>query len=419
MPIYSGAIPVWAYKSGELRPKYFSGDQTGIQGAFDYVGSNAGSKVWLGPGTASGLTNFTVFGKTMIEGGGPLTTSLIRSSSATGNFFREKTGAEGNASGATGVVMRNIGLYGNGSAGDGINFGNQGGASFNSLAYLSDILVRDFPTGTAVNLNANAIHCRDVWGFASLNGFKLTGGANHISGLWTEDNTGTQVIVQSPWNTFDHVQIEQHGSAPSGPLIDVTGGSASENLFNGVYMDIGTNLTQLIILRSGCSKNMFTHVRVNSNAHTWTNTIYVDVWTSGTGMITPIMQFTDFANNSEAWDYDQSDNTQLIRSGAVIADYRFGLTDAATIAVDASKGRAYAVTLAGNRTMGAPTNPRTGQRISFEIIQDGTGGRTLAWNAAFKHAWVDTGNTLSKRSTIDFRYNGANWVQVGAQSPYF
>lgn len=54
------------------------------------------------------------------------------------------------------------------------------------------------------------------------------------------------------------------------------------------------------------------------------------------------------------------------------------LTDAATIAVDASLGRIYRVTLGGNRTLGAPTNGEDGQEIEFEITQDGTGSRTLA-----------------------------------------
>jgi hypothetical protein len=94
------------------------------------------------------------------------------------------------------------------------------------------------------------------------------------------------------------------------------------------------------------------------------------------------------------------------------------LTDAATITVDAASSDFFTVTLGGNRTMGAPSNPTKWQRIMFKILQDGTGGRTLAWNAAFKHAWSDTGNTLNKFSTISFVYDGTNWAQDGAQSPY-
>ncbi len=54
------------------------------------------------------------------------------------------------------------------------------------------------------------------------------------------------------------------------------------------------------------------------------------------------------------------------------------LTDAATIATDASRGNHFRVTLGGNRTLGAPTNPTDGQRVLWEIVQDGTGSRTLA-----------------------------------------
>lgn len=53
------------------------------------------------------------------------------------------------------------------------------------------------------------------------------------------------------------------------------------------------------------------------------------------------------------------------------------LTDGASIALDASLGNHFRVTLAGNRTLAAPTNPVDGQRISIEVIQDATGSRTL------------------------------------------
>lgn len=96
----------------------------------------------------------------------------------------------------------------------------------------------------------------------------------------------------------------------------------------------------------------------------------------------------------------------------------FTLTDAATIAVNAMVGAAVKVTLTGNRTMGAPTNATNGQRILFTIVQDGTGGRTLAWNAVFKQTWSDAGNTAAKRSSIAYVYDGTNWNQDGNQTPY-
>lgn len=54
------------------------------------------------------------------------------------------------------------------------------------------------------------------------------------------------------------------------------------------------------------------------------------------------------------------------------------LADAATIATDAATGNHFRVTLGGNRTLGAPTNPVDGQKALWELIQDGTGSRTLA-----------------------------------------
>ena len=55
------------------------------------------------------------------------------------------------------------------------------------------------------------------------------------------------------------------------------------------------------------------------------------------------------------------------------------LTDAATIAVDLSLGNNFAVTLAGNRTLGDPTNVTAGQSGVIVVTQDGTGSRTLAY----------------------------------------
>jgi hypothetical protein len=99
---------------------------------------------------------------------------------------------------------------------------------------------------------------------------------------------------------------------------------------------------------------------------------------------------------------------------------RVQLTDAPTIAVNAALANSFYVTLFDNRTMGAPTNPSAGQRILFTIIQNGTTAAcTLAWNAIYKVTWSNTGNTASKRSLIEFEYDGTNWVQCSLQVPYF
>ena len=60
------------------------------------------------------------------------------------------------------------------------------------------------------------------------------------------------------------------------------------------------------------------------------------------------------------------------------------LTDAASIAVDFSKGNNFLVTIGGNRTLAAPTNAVAGQTGNIYVIQDGTGSRTLAYNTAYQ-----------------------------------
>lgn len=60
------------------------------------------------------------------------------------------------------------------------------------------------------------------------------------------------------------------------------------------------------------------------------------------------------------------------------------LTDAATISWDASLAPVATVTIAGSRIMAAPTNLKAGGLYGLIVTQDGTGGRTLTWNAVFK-----------------------------------
>ena len=92
------------------------------------------------------------------------------------------------------------------------------------------------------------------------------------------------------------------------------------------------------------------------------------------------------------------------------------LTDGSTITWDASTQDVAKVTLGGNRTLGSASNGTTGQFISLLIIHDGTGSRTLTWNAAYEFA-SDTAPTLTTTANLGdvfvFRYNGSKWLEVG------
>ena len=94
------------------------------------------------------------------------------------------------------------------------------------------------------------------------------------------------------------------------------------------------------------------------------------------------------------------------------------LTDASTVATDASLGTYFRVTLAGNRTLGTPTNPTDGQRILWEFTQDGTGSRTLTLSSAFIFGADITSITLStdasKKDIMGAIYNSglSKWLVV-------
>ena len=60
------------------------------------------------------------------------------------------------------------------------------------------------------------------------------------------------------------------------------------------------------------------------------------------------------------------------------------LTDAASIAIDASLANLYTVTLAGNRVLANPTNLQPGSNFEIRLTQDATGTRTLTYGTAYK-----------------------------------
>lgn len=86
------------------------------------------------------------------------------------------------------------------------------------------------------------------------------------------------------------------------------------------------------------------------------------------------------------------------------------LTDGATINWDLSLGQIATVTLAGNRTIAAPTNMKIGTYI-LHVVQDGSGSRTLSWNSVFKWpagvAPVLT-TTANARDLFSFVCDGTN-----------
>jgi hypothetical protein len=72
------------------------------------------------------------------------------------------------------------------------------------------------------------------------------------------------------------------------------------------------------------------------------------------------------------------------------------LADAAVIALDLSKGVHFTTTpLGGNRTLAAPTGGKPGQEGFIRVVQDGAGGRTLSFAAAYRFPDLTTAPSLN------------------------
>ena len=92
------------------------------------------------------------------------------------------------------------------------------------------------------------------------------------------------------------------------------------------------------------------------------------------------------------------------------------LTDGATIDWNLSTQQVAKVTLAGNRTLNAPTNQQAGAFYSLTIIQDGTGSRTLTFNSAYKFTGATAPTlttTASAKDVIVFKSDGTNLLETG------
>ena len=96
---------------------------------------------------------------------------------------------------------------------------------------------------------------------------------------------------------------------------------------------------------------------------------------------------------------------------------------AGTVAPDITAGTFIEIgALTGNiqvNALGGTTGTIiNGMEVTFRFTQDGTGGRTVTWNGNYRFptAWSDAGNGANTTSSITLKYDGTNWVAMGANA---
>lgn len=99
-------------------------------------------------------------------------------------------------------------------------------------------------------------------------------------------------------------------------------------------------------------------------------------------------------------------------SNVNLKDYKetnYALSYGATITPDVANGNVQTVTLTGNVTFNAFSNPETGQSLTLIVKQDATGGRTLTSSMLFAGADKTLSTAANAVDIISVFYDGTNY----------
>lgn len=276
----------------------------GIQAAMDEVhfapSVNNGGKVIMPAGTIM-FDSLRLWANVQLQGAAMNATELKRNSTATGTAIREKTAAQGNTSGATGIWLRDFKVNGNGTPGDGIDVGNQvAAAQLNINAGVEDVFVSGFPVGYGWIINGNSTYGKHVWSNSNYVGFFFKNGVqNNWYGIWAEGNDSIQVAVSDLGDRFFGMHLEETTVTNKGPSLDLTSTvsqGATENIFYGLDIFLAQNRTNLVMLRSGLARNSFFSMREFDYGASFSNLFYSEAFSSGTG----VQKFIPFLIDGQA-----------------------------------------------------------------------------------------------------------------------
>jgi len=213
-------------------------------------------------------------------------------------------------------------------------------------------------------------------------------GASAVQGEANLTFDGTNLLIASTGKLYLNDAGGEHISG-SGSVLSIAGGS-----------EIDLTATAIDINGTCDISGTFSLAGTNVSA-TAAELNYSDLATLGTSAASKVLSA-------------DANNLTKISGGIYIEEAT--LTFDTTQDWDVRASPVAKVTLTGNTTFDAPSNPTTGQFISIVCIQDGTGSRTIAWNGVFEFT-ADTAptatTTASRGDMFNFRYNGTKWLEVG------
>jgi hypothetical protein len=220
-------------------------------------------------------------------------------------------------------------------------------------------------------------------------------GGEHIN-LWFENNNslaGTRVqfgidttASSSTWYPRSNRWIggNINGSSVAGQRVMAIGANVLDTVFSGLRVANIAADTDSISIAAG------------------TRTIFDDCVNTAAG------ETIDTAATVSVGNYRQRQTYQSAVLQVTTIAYSASMT------IDCSTGNEFTISATNGTafTIVAPTVPSIGQRITI-TVRNASGGALGAatWNAVFKmSAWTNPANGNSR--SIDFRYDGTNWVQI-------
>lgn len=225
---------------------------------------------------------------------------------------------------------------------------------------------------TIPNGNTTVVFCDGTNVLQSLDmiGALLLTGALTLSGVLLREDKSTDIVLAATTDL---------GTA-TGNLVTVThaAGNTAITSFGGASLPAGTEIEIHFSIAGGAPT--VTHHATNVIVPGAAN---LDLVTGDT------LRLRKVHDSNAEWRV--MGGTALVRSGTLTETNKTftneghttqTLTDGVTIDWNMALGGMATVTLAGNRTLNAPTNLKAGVYV-LRVIQDGTGSRTLAFDSAY------------------------------------
>jgi hypothetical protein len=261
-------------------------DTTAIQRAIDAASERRGIAFIPASARPYRFTTLRLMPYMKLVGAHMRHTELQRLPGSHGPAIREKTEAEGNPYGPTGLWLEHLMVDGAGTDGNGLDLGNQGSYQLSSWAHVGNVLVANFPNGIGINLAANAVSFSYLYANKNRIGIQTSrGGANVFHSVWAEANTYCQLHIADSSNTFFGCHFEDDRSGRE-PVVRIAG---YQNALHGVYVATRSDKDDVIRNELGANRTALYNVTLDPNRHAFKHLVFHAGTGTGTGALDTVI----------------------------------------------------------------------------------------------------------------------------------